>query len=61
MPPVDDPVSHGVLEVPEPLLDPDGEVELDDDVELPAGGGTLWSPEPVWPAGRPKYWPVAGS
>lgn len=32
-----------------------------DDTGLLAGGGTLWSPCPVPPAGRPKYWPLVGS
>jgi hypothetical protein len=57
------------------LVEPDGEEEDDDvpdeddevedeelDVELLlVGGGTVWSPCPFPPAGRPKYAPVSGS
>lgn len=46
------PVGHGELG------DVDGDV--DGDVAF-VGGGTVWSPWPWLPAGRPKYWPVCGS
>jgi hypothetical protein len=57
--------------VGDPVSDPDGEVVVVvveeevvvvGDVEvLPVGGGTFWSPCPVVPGGRLKYWPVSGS
>ena len=49
----------GDVEAPDDPDDPDVEVEVDGDmdvdVEPPVGGGTLWSPCPVPPVGRPKY------